>query len=70
MIGCGSIVSKKTLAIVEAGNSRLVAVMSHSIDKDRSLAEKYGAPRYYYDRDLLLRNEDVDVVFIDGREVK
>jgi len=70
MIGRGSIAMKATLAVVEAGNSRLVAVMSHSIDKARSLAEKYGASRYYDDRDLIFRNKDVDAVFIDGREVK
>jgi len=70
MIGCGSIARKATLAIVEAGNSRLVAVMGHSTNKARSLTGKFGAPRHYNNRDLLLRNEDVDVVFIDGREVK
>ena len=70
MIGCGLIAMKATLALVEAGNSRLVAVMSHSIEKARNLAEKYGASRYYNDRNLILQEKDVDAVFIDGSEVK
>ena len=69
MIGCGSIARKVTLTIVEAGNMRLAAVISRSIDEARSPTEKYCAPRHY-DRDIILRNEDVDAVFIDGREVK
>ncbi len=70
MIRCGSIARKATLAIVEAGNLRLVAVMSHSIDKARSLAENYGASRYYNDRNLIPQEKDVNAVFIDGSEVK
>jgi len=69
MIECGSIARKVTLTIVEAGNMRLAAVISRNIYEARSPTEKYGAPRHY-DRDILLRNEDVDAVFIDGREVK
>jgi len=69
MIECGSIARKVTLTIVEAGNMRLAAVISRSTYEARSPTKKYGAPRHY-DRDILLRNEDVDAVFIDGREVK
>ena len=64
VVGCGSIASKVIPAIIEAENSRLIAVMSRSMDKARRFAEKYGASRYYDDLSLLLRDGDVDAVYI------
>ena len=40
VVGCGSIASKVIPAIIEAENSRLIAVMRRSRDKARRFAEK------------------------------
>ena len=65
LIGCGSIARRRILpAIREAGNSRLIAVMSRSIEKARRLASEYGAERYYDKVDDLLGDDEIDAIYI------
>lgn len=64
-IGCGEVTEKKSgPAFNEIEDSRVVAVMSRSLDKARSYAERHGIPRYYDDVQSLIYDSEVEAVYI------
>lgn len=64
IIGAGGIAHKfaADLALVE--NSRLVAVASRTDAKAKEFAEQYNIPRHYGSYELLVKDNQVDVVYI------
>ncbi|MGQ9690292.1 MAG: Gfo/Idh/MocA family protein [Thermoproteota archaeon] len=66
VIGCGGIADRRTIpeGIISAKDSRLVAVMSPHEEKVRRIARKYGVKRYYTKEEDLLRDPEVEVVYI------
>lgn len=64
-IGCGEATEKKSgPAFNQVPNSRVVAVMSRSLDKARSYAERHDIPRYYDDVQALIYDSEVQAVYI------
>ncbi|MBQ0163976.1 MAG: Gfo/Idh/MocA family oxidoreductase [Bacteroidales bacterium] len=64
-LGCGEVTEKKSgPAFNEVEHSRVVAVMSRSLDKARSYAERHGIPRYYDDVQALIYDREVEAVYI------
>lgn len=64
-VGCGEVTEKKSgpaFSLVE--NSKVVAVMSRSIEKARSYAQRHQIPRYYSDAQELLDDSEVNAVYI------
>ena len=65
IIGCGAIADKCTArAMKEAKGSKLVAVMRRDLDKCRAFAEQWGVPRYYGTVDEILKDEEVNAVYV------
>jgi len=66
VIGCGGIADRRTIpeGIIPAENSRLVALMGPHIEKVRSIGEKYGVERCYSREEDLLKDPEVDAVYI------
>ena len=65
IIGMGNIADKVTApAMAEAKSSRLVAVMRRDLDLARELAQKHGAPKAYDSVEEVLRDDEVDAVYI------
>mgnify|MGYP000103040581 CR=1 FL=1 len=66
VIGCGGIADRRTIpeGIIPSKRSRLVAVMSPHEDKVKRIARKYGVKKYYTKEDDLLRDPEVDAVYI------
>lgn len=64
-IGCGEVTEKKSgpaFSLVEG--SSVVAVMSRSLEKARSYAQRHGIPRFYYDAQALIDDPEVNAVYI------
>ncbi len=65
MIGCGAVAEIKSgPAFRKARNSRLVAVMCRSAEKARNYARRHNVPRWYTDADALIRDPEVDAVYV------
>jgi 1,5-anhydro-D-fructose reductase (1,5-anhydro-D-mannitol-forming) len=65
IIGCGAIADKCTArALKEARGSMLGAVVRRDLDKCRAFAEKWGVPRYYGAVDEILKDEEVNAVYV------
>ncbi len=65
IIGCGDVVNRKTgsaFNLVEG--SMLAAVMRRNKAKAREFAQKFGAKRYYDDIGAVLKDEEVNAVYI------
>ena len=64
-IGCGEVTEKKSgPAFNEVPGSHVVAVMSRSIEKARSYAERHGIPKWYSDPLSLIEDPDVNAIYI------
>ena len=64
-IGCGEVTEKKSgpaFSLVE--DSKVVAVMSRSVEKARSYAQRHGIKRWYTDPQALLDDPEVNAVYI------
>ncbi|MEO8612246.1 MAG: Gfo/Idh/MocA family oxidoreductase [Chloroflexota bacterium] len=65
IIGVGDVTEIKSgPAFYKADHSQLVAVMRRSGDKARDYSERHHVPRWYDDGDALIRDSEVDVVYI------
>jgi predicted dehydrogenase len=66
IVGSGKIVrtALETLRYVEAANCAALCVRPQSVEKGRALAAEFGIPRLYTDYADLLRDDDVDFVYI------
>jgi 1,5-anhydro-D-fructose reductase (1,5-anhydro-D-mannitol-forming) len=65
MIGCGAVTERKSgPALQLARDSALTAVMSRSLERARDYAGRHGVSKYYGAVDDLLRDEEVDAVYV------
>jgi predicted dehydrogenase len=65
IIGVGNVTEVKSgPGFQQADHSALVAVMRRNGDLARDYAERHGVPRWYDDADALIRDPEVDAVYI------
>ena len=65
IIGCGDVTEVKSgPALQRAAHSALVAVMRRDGARARDYAERHGVPRWYDDADALIRDPEVDAVYV------
>lgn len=65
LLGCGDIARKRVAdALIDAPNSRLVAVCRRNAEQVRQFADEYGVERTYGDAAELLRDAEIDAVYI------
>jgi predicted dehydrogenase len=65
IIGTGDIATRVTApAMAQAKNSRLVAVMRRDLTRARELAEEFGVPKSYGTVEELLKDDEVEAVYI------
>lgn len=65
IIGCGDVTEVKSgPGFQKAAGSRLVAVMRRDAGKAQDYARRHGVPRWYVDAEALLRDPEVDAVYI------
>jgi 1,5-anhydro-D-fructose reductase (1,5-anhydro-D-mannitol-forming) len=65
IIGCGDVTEVKSgPAFTKARGSALVAVMRRNGDLARDYARRHGVPRWYDDAEALVRDPDVDAVYV------
>ncbi|MFL8712727.1 Gfo/Idh/MocA family protein [Clostridioides sp. GD02377] len=63
ILGPGAIASEFAQAMNKL-NCSMYAVASRSIERDENFANKFGIEKVYDDYDKMLKNEDIDVVYI------
>jgi predicted dehydrogenase len=65
IIGCGKVTEVKSgPALQQARQSELVAVMRRNGDLARDYARRHGVARWYDDAEALIRDRDVDAIYI------
>ncbi len=64
IIGPGKIANKFATALTLAGNARLEAVASREVSRARAFAEKFNAPKYYDSYEALVKDADIDAVYV------
>lgn len=65
IIGCGDVTEVKSgPAFQKVENSELVAVMRRTGELAKDYAERHGVPKWYDDGDALIRDPDVDAIYI------
>ena len=65
IIGIGNIADRVTApAMAQAKNNRLVAAMRRDLSRARELAEKHGASKAYGSVEEVLRDDEVDAVYV------
>ncbi len=65
IIGCGDVCEVKSgPALQKADGSELVAVMRRDAAKAEDFAKRHGVPRWTTDADAVIRDPDVDIVYI------
>lgn len=65
IIGCGDVTEKKSgPAFNKVPHSRLVAVMRRNARKAEDYARRHGVPRWYSDAESLIKDHEVDAVYI------
>src|SRR3954467_14032329 len=65
IIGCGDVTEVKSgPALQKAAGSALVAVMRRDAARAADYAKRHGVPRWYDDADALIRDADVDAVYV------
>jgi predicted dehydrogenase len=65
MIGCGDVAEVKSgPALQKADSSQLVAIMRRDREKAEDYARRHGVPRVHADAEQLIRDPDVDAVYI------
>ena len=71
VIGAGGIADRRTIpGMMLSDKAELVAVMSPQIDKAEALKNKYGAKHAYCDAEELLKNNEIDAVYIASPVVR
>ena len=65
IIGCGGIADRRTIpGMIKSNKVKIVAVEDISEDLSKNVAQKYGVSSFYTDEDVLLKNNDVEAVYI------
>lgn len=64
IIGLGNIAHKFAQDLLLVKNAKLVGVASRSIEKSKKFANEYDVEKYYDSYELLVKNPDIDVVYI------
>src|SRR6267143_5479105 len=65
LIGCGDIAQKRVApAIRDSPSSELIAVNRAQSERAAAFAKQFGARRWYLDWKKLLRDEEVEAVYI------
>jgi predicted dehydrogenase len=65
IIGCGDIANKRVApAMVQDADSELVAFFSHTLARAEEMRDRFGAHKAYSDLDALLRDDEVQAVYI------
>ncbi|RAV30491.1 Gfo/Idh/MocA family protein [Sinomicrobium soli] len=65
IIGCGNVTEKKSgPAYQKTAGFEVAAVMRRDQDKARDYAKRHGIRKYYTDADALIRDEEIDAVYI------
>lgn len=64
ILGTSKISKTMALAIQESKTSELVAVGSRTVANAKAFAEEFSIPSYYGDYDSLLKDPDIDAVYI------
>ncbi|HZG88155.1 Gfo/Idh/MocA family oxidoreductase [Paenibacillus sp.] len=65
VLGCAAIAEQHVIrAIGQSANGRVLAVASRDAERARAAAERHGVPRHYGSYEALLRDPDVDAVYI------
>ncbi len=64
IIGAGRIAEKFCSAIAVVKGSEVYAVASHDLSKAKEYAEKFNAGKYYNSYEDLVKDENVDIVYI------
>lgn len=68
IIGCGDVTEKKSgPGFRKARGSELVAVMRRDAERAKDYAARHGVPKWYGDADRLIRDDEVDAVYIATR---
>ena len=65
IIGCGDVTEVKSgPGFARASGSQLVAVMRRTASKAQDYARRHDVPKWYDNADALLRDPDVDAVYV------
>lgn len=64
ILGTGSIAEKMSATINKMNNVSLYAVASRTYEKAKSFAEKYNVPNYYESYEKLVKDPNIDLVYI------
>ena len=64
IIGPGKIAHKFAVALTLAGGAQLDAIASRDGSRARAFAEKYNVPRYYDSYEALVKDPDIDAVYV------
>ena len=65
IIGCGDVCEVKSgPAFNKVPNSKLIAVMRRDPEKAKDFAHRHGVPKYYSDAAELVRDEEVNAIYI------
>ena len=64
IIGAGHIAEKAARTLAQMGEADCIAIGSRSLEKAEAFAEKFGIPRAYGSYDELLKDHDVDLVYV------
>lgn len=65
IIGCGGIADRRTIpGMLKSDKVKIAAVEDISEDLSKKAAQKYGVSSFYTDEDELLKNSDVEAVYI------
>ena len=65
IIGCGDVTEVKSgPAFAKADGSALVAVMRRTAELAEDYARRHGVPRWYADAEALVRDPEVDAVYV------
>jgi predicted dehydrogenase len=68
MIGCGEVAEMKSgPALYKADHSALVAVADRHADRAEDFARRHGVARWHGDADAVIRDADVDIVYVATR---
>jgi len=64
LIGCGRVSNDFTQALKHVPSASVVACAARSEDNAKSFAQKHGIPKYYGSYDDLLKDDEVDIVYV------
>lgn len=64
IIGPGKIAHKFAVALTLAGGAQLDAIASRDGSRAREFAEKYNVPRYYDSYEALVKDPDIDAIYV------